>query len=78
MEAGDDAAALEASCTRNLYRRGDVDAVTVRHLPLASRQQQRDWLALWDNPDTREPTGSQVKAGPLVVSPFSMATGPKL
>lgn len=47
---------------RNLYRSEDIDAVTVRHLTLASKAQQRDWLALVDDPQTHAPVGHQLKA----------------
>lgn len=47
---------------RGHYRKGDIDAATVRHLTLASKTRQRDWLALLDDPDTRCPTGHQLKA----------------
>jgi len=47
---------------RGLYRKGDIDAATVRHLTLASKSRQRDWLALFDDPDTHCPAGHQLKA----------------
>lgn len=47
---------------RHLYRDGRIDAVTVRHLTLASKGQQRSWLALHDDADTWCPTGHQLKA----------------
>ena len=47
---------------RNLYRRGDIEVGTVRHLTLASKAQQRDWLALLDDPTVCCPTGMQLKA----------------
>ena len=47
---------------RNLYRRGEIDAATVKHLTLASKARQRDWLALLDDPDAHCPTGHQLKA----------------
>ena len=47
---------------RTLYRRGEIDAATVRHLTLASNTRQRDWLALRDNEDVYCPTGYQLKA----------------
>ncbi|MGH6617217.1 ParB/RepB/Spo0J family partition protein [Sphingomonas sp.] len=47
---------------RTLYRSGQVDEVTVRHLTLASTAQQRDWLALLDDPEARSPVGQQIKA----------------
>jgi ParB family chromosome partitioning protein len=47
---------------RNLYRSGDIDAVTVKQLTLASRAQQKEWLAMLDDPKAYCPTGSQLKA----------------
>lgn len=47
---------------RGLYRKGDIDAATVRHLTLASKARQREWLALLDDPDAYCPTGHQLKA----------------
>jgi len=46
---------------RDLYRREKIDAATVRHLTLASKARQRDWLALWEAPDTHCPTGWQLR-----------------
>jgi len=46
---------------RDLYRREEIDAATVRHLTLASKSQQRAWLALADDPDGYCPTGHQLK-----------------
>src|SRR3546814_14125820 len=47
---------------RILYRDGEIDATTVRHLTMASKSQQRAWLALHDDPDAYVPTGHQLKA----------------
>jgi ParB family transcriptional regulator, chromosome partitioning protein len=47
---------------RHLYRDEKVDAVTVRHLTLASKAQQKEWLAMLDDPQAYCPTGSQLKA----------------
>jgi len=47
---------------RKLYRKQEIDRVTVRHLTMASKKQQAAWLALLDAPDTYVPTGQQVKA----------------
>lgn len=47
---------------RALYRRGEIEVGTVRHLTLASKAQQRDWLALLDDPTAYCPTGMQLKA----------------
>lgn len=46
---------------RNLYRNDEIDAVTVRHLTLASKLRQREWLALFDG-ESRPPLGYQVKS----------------
>jgi len=47
---------------RNLYRRGEIDAATVRHLTLATKAQQQQWLALLDDPNNYCPTGHSLKA----------------
>ena len=47
---------------RNLYRSEKIDVVTMRHLTLASKAQQREWLALVDCPEKHAPTGTQLKA----------------
>lgn len=47
---------------RGLYRKGEIEAVTVRHLTLASKTRQREWLALRDDPKAYCPTGHQLKA----------------
>jgi len=47
---------------RSLYREGEIDAATVRHLTLASKAQQRGWLALRDDKTAFCPTGTQLKA----------------
>lgn len=47
---------------RGLYRKGEIDAATIRHLTLASKAQQKDWLALFDSPDDHAPTGARLKA----------------
>lgn len=47
---------------RGLYQRGDLDAATIRHLTLASKAQQKAWLALLDDDNARAPTGHQIKA----------------
>ncbi|WP_448657769.1 ParB/RepB/Spo0J family partition protein [Sphingomonas sp. CJ99] len=47
---------------RNLYRSEAIDAVTVRHLTLASKTRQREWLAILDDPEARAPTGHALKA----------------
>lgn len=47
---------------RGLYRAEKIDVVTMRHLTLASKAQQRDWLGLVDCPEKHAPTGTQLKA----------------
>lgn len=47
---------------RTLYRGGEIDAATVRHLTLASKSQQTAWLALRDDPEAYCPSGHQLKA----------------
>jgi ParB family chromosome partitioning protein len=47
---------------RHLYRDEKIDAGTVRHLTLASKAQQKEWLAMLDDPQAYCPTGSQLKA----------------
>lgn len=47
---------------RDLYRREAIDRATVRHLTLASKSQQRAWLALHDDKDAFAPTGHQLKS----------------
>ncbi|WP_206365546.1 ParB/RepB/Spo0J family partition protein [Sphingomonas sp. AAP5] len=47
---------------RALYARGEIDRTTVRHLTLASKSQQKAWLALVDDPEQRPPAGHQLKA----------------
>jgi ParB family chromosome partitioning protein len=47
---------------RSLYASEKIDRATVRHLTLASKSQQRAWLALFDDPDSYVPTGHQLKA----------------
>ncbi len=47
---------------RTLYRGGQIDVNTVRHLTLASKSQQKAWLALFDDKAAYCPTGHQLKA----------------
>ncbi|WP_254634346.1 ParB/RepB/Spo0J family partition protein [Mesorhizobium sp. GbtcB19] len=46
---------------REAYRREEIDTETVRHLTMASKAQQKDWLALYADPDSRAPLGWQLK-----------------
>jgi ParB family chromosome partitioning protein len=47
---------------RTLYRRGEIEAASVRHLTLATKSQQQQWLALLDDPDSYCPTGHALKS----------------
>lgn len=47
---------------RKLYRDQQIDAVTVKHLTLASKAQQKEWLAMLDDPSSYAPRGSALKA----------------
>jgi len=47
---------------RDLYRREEIDAATVRHLTMASKAKQQEWLALFDSPDQRAPSGHYLKS----------------
>ena len=47
---------------RSLYASEKIDRATVRHLTMASKSQQRDWLTLFDDPEAHAPHGHQVKA----------------
>lgn len=46
---------------RTAYRKGEIDAETVRHLTMASKAQQKDWLALFADPEQYAPRGFQLK-----------------
>jgi ParB family chromosome partitioning protein len=68
---------------RDLYRREKIDAATMRHLTMATKQRQREWLALFADPEQRAPTGHQLKAWlcggasiPTAVALFDLATYP--
>lgn len=47
---------------RNLYRDGKLDQLGVRHLTMASKRQQKDWLAAYDDPQAYAPMGHGLKA----------------
>jgi ParB-like chromosome segregation protein Spo0J len=47
---------------REMYRQGEIDAVSIRHLTLASRSQQKSWLMLVDDPDAYAPRGHSLKS----------------
>jgi ParB family chromosome partitioning protein len=46
---------------RDAYRNEEIDAETIRHLTLASKAQQKDWLALFADPESHAPRGYQLK-----------------
>jgi ParB family transcriptional regulator, chromosome partitioning protein len=47
---------------RALYRAEEIDATSIRHLTMATKAQQKAWLALFDDPDASFPTGYRLKA----------------
>ncbi len=47
---------------REAYRAEEIDAATVKHLTLASKAQQKAWLALFEDADAYAPRGNQLKA----------------
>jgi ParB family transcriptional regulator, chromosome partitioning protein len=47
---------------RAAYRDGEIDKTSVRHLTLATKAQQKTWLALFDDPQASIPHGHQLKA----------------
>lgn len=46
---------------REAYRRAEIEPETVRHLTLASKAQQKQWLTLFEDPEAYAPQGAQVK-----------------
>ncbi len=44
------------------YRRGDIDASTIRQLTMASKAQQKAWMKLFRDQDQYAPTGHRLKA----------------
>lgn len=58
---------------RSLYQAEKIDAVTTRHLTLAPKARQRDWLAMVDDSECHAPTGRQLKA--WLFGGASIATG---
>jgi ParB family chromosome partitioning protein len=46
---------------REAYRAEQIDAETVRHLTLASKSQQKEWLALFEDEECHAPMGSDLK-----------------
>ncbi|GAB7555256.1 hypothetical protein NRB_47710 [Novosphingobium sp. 11B] len=49
-------------CLRNLYRADGIDAVSLRHLTMASKAKKKEWLALYDDEQATAPTGAWLKA----------------
>lgn len=47
---------------REAFRDEEIDAGTVRHLTLATKAQQKAWLALFEGADSYAPRGHQLKA----------------
>ena len=47
---------------RTAYRDGEIDKTSIRHLTLATKAQQKTWLALFDDPQASIPHGHQLKA----------------
>ena len=46
---------------REAYAKGDIDPASVRHLTMASKAQQKEWLALLNDKDAYAPTGHSLK-----------------
>ncbi len=46
---------------RSAYRDGKLDAETARHLTMATKRQQRDWLKLFTDPEQHAPCGHRLK-----------------
>lgn len=46
---------------RQAYRAEEIDGETLRALTLASKQQQKDWLGLFEDPKQHAPRGSNLK-----------------
>lgn len=47
---------------RRLYRSGDIDAQTVQLLTLATKERQKAWLALYNDPEQQPPPPWQLRA----------------
>ena len=47
---------------RNLYRQELIDAATIRHLTMATKAQQKEWLKLYGSPDAYAPTGQSLRS----------------
>jgi ParB family chromosome partitioning protein len=66
---------------RTLYRAEEIDSETLRALTLATKQQQKDWLALWDDEEQHAPRGHTLKKWllggeniPTSIALFDLAT----
>lgn len=46
---------------RDAYRNEKIDAETIRYLTLASKARQKEWLALFTDPEQHAPTGYHLK-----------------
>jgi ParB family transcriptional regulator, chromosome partitioning protein len=46
---------------RTAYRAEEIDGETLRALTLASKQQQKDWLSLFEDPEQHAPKGGNLK-----------------
>ena len=46
---------------RDAYRDEEIDAETIRHLTMASKAQQKEWLALFTDAESHAPRGYQLK-----------------
>jgi len=46
---------------KDAYRAEDIDDETVQHLTMATKSQQKEWLALYESEDGNAPTGSSLK-----------------
>jgi ParB family transcriptional regulator, chromosome partitioning protein len=46
---------------RTAYRAEEIDGETLRALTLASKQQQKDWLLLFEDPEQHAPKGTNLK-----------------
>ncbi|MXP30162.1 ParB/RepB/Spo0J family partition protein [Porphyrobacter algicida] len=58
---------------REAFRAEEVDAATIKHLTLASKAQQKAWLALFEDAEAYAPRGSQLKS--WLFGGASIATG---
>lgn len=47
---------------RTMYGKGEIDAASIRHLTMATKRQQTEWLALVDDKKSNAPIGRQLKA----------------